>query len=151
MKRFKLELLVGLVAVLAIAWLICQGGCATARGNRTLGRVAVSVALRAGAVNEIELSLARPYLEYLERLLRAEPVDAPVILSEIVDSEIETWGAELTIEERGLVCDIVGVLLEGVEARPPTPDQVQAATTAADIVAGMIAAIDAVVPPEDGG
>jgi len=148
-KRYKMEMCVPLVAILAIAGLVCAG-CSTARGNMALGRTAVVVALRVQAVNEVELALARPYLVYLERILRAEPAKAPVLLAEMVEEEIGNWGGSLTNEERSLVCDVVYCLLIGVEARARTPEEARAAAQAADIVAGILAAIDAIVPQVEG-
>ena len=154
MKYFRKEVTVGIIAVIALValmWFSC--GCVTTQPRpadpaaiaAATGKIAVYVAVRTEAVNNLELAAARPYLVHLAELLEAEPAATPVVLADIIEAEAGRWGADLLPADRALIVETMRLLTASVVVEPDAEGR-EAAAVAAAFVRGCIAAIDVLLP-----
>ena len=145
MKRFKLELALAVVAVVVVAVMLTySAGCTTARGNRALGASIVTAARLSGEVEIADLRVARDYLVQVEKLLRADTSEVPVVLADVLTAELLSYGGELTVEEQAIVANVVDLLCMGIalEADEPEDYATDIPERLADVVAGMIVQVD---------
>ena len=142
MKHYRMELVLGAVAL--IVMLTCSAGCTTVRGNRALGASIVTAARLSGEVEMADLRVARDYLVQVEKLLRADTSEVPVVLADVLTVELLSYGGELTVEEQAIVANVVDLLCMGIAIQADEPEDyaTDIPERLSDVVAGMIVQVD---------